>query len=256
MLQRISAVGWVSLTLLVAWLFVEVRSLRQARAAPPIQLTGAVRVAQKKPADENGAAEEKNDLAGTITDSQGKPLTDVHVLVILKTWPNDRYRQQDFAAKTDRQGRFRFAKLAPVAGQRAIHLAAVKDGYALTALYELRKAGEELESDALKLQLDDAVPLKLKVRDGQGRPAAKARVIPFSRQATGGEQQSVYFQAAKPIEVVADDEGVVPVGVFRRGDKAEIYIALPGKEWEQQSVVIPEKGDFIEVSSKETVDNK
>ncbi|HVA49812.1 MAG TPA: hypothetical protein VNH11_25820 [Pirellulales bacterium] len=140
------------------------------------------------------------------------------------------------------------------AGQRAIQLAAVKDGYALTSMYELKKAGESFDSDALKLQLDDAVPLTLTVRDAQGRAAAKARVIPFSRQAAGGEQHGVYFQAAKPIELVADDAGRVRVVVFRRGDKAEIYLALPGKDWEQQAVAIPETGDVFEVSSKEVAD--
>lgn len=248
MLQSVSTASLVVLTLLVAWLFVEVRSLRQAHAAPPV---AAQRQTAQKPAAEKKATSTPHDLAGTITDRHGKALADVHVLVILKTWPNNRYRQEDFAGKTDKQGRFRFAKLVPAAGQRAIQLAALKNGYALTSLYELKKDDEAFESDALKVELDEAVPLIVSVRDAQGRAGAKARVIPFSRQTTDGPQHSVYFQAAKPIEVVADDAGRVRINVFRRGDKAELYVALPGKDWEQLPFTVPETGDMVEITTKE-----
>lgn len=248
MLQSVSTAGLVVLTLLVAWLFVEVRSLRQAHAAPP---AAAQKETTRQPASGKKSASTQNDLAGTITDRHGKPLADVHVLVILKTWPNNRYRQEDFAGKTDKQGRFRFAKLVPAAGQRAIQLAAVRDGYALTSLYELKKDGEALESDAFKLTLDEAVPLTVTVRDAQGKAAAKARVIPFSRQTTDGQQHVVYFQAAKPIEVVADEEGRVRVHVFRRGDKAGLYVQLPGKDWEQLPFTVPEAGETVEITTNE-----
>lgn len=244
MLQNVFTAGLVLLTLLVAWLFVEVRSLRQAHAAPSV----VARQSAQKSTAEKKSASTQSDLSGTITDRQGKPLADVHVLVILKTWPNNRYRQEDFAGKTDKQGRFRFAKLVPAAGQRAIHVAAVKDGYALATLYELKRDGEKLQSDALKLKLDDALPLTVTVRDAQGRPAAKARVIAFSRQAANGQQHSVYFQAAKPIEVAADDEGRVRVNVFRRGDKAELYVQVPSKDWEQLPFTVPETGEAVEVT--------
>lgn len=250
MLQRVSVVGLVVLSLVVGWLFTEVRSLRQAHAAPPAGRSRQFLLAQKPPADKKtNAKKDAADLAGTITDAEGKPLADVHVLVILKTWPNNRYRQEDFATKTDGKGKFRMAGLVPKSGQRAIQLAAVKDGYALTSLYELRKPGEKLASDSLKLKLDEAVPLTLTVRDAQGNPAAKAKVIPFSRRTARGEEYGVYFQAAKPIELEADDKGQLRVGVFRRGDMAEVYIALPGKDWEQLPIAIPEKGDEIEVIS-------
>ena len=249
MLQRLSVAGLVVLTLFVAWLFLEVRSLR-VHAAPPNDSSSNDQLAQNTPADKKPAPKnDAADLAGTITDRQGKSVADVDVLVILKTWPNNRYRQEDFATKTDGKGKFRIAGLVPKSGQRAIHLAAVKDGYALTSLYELRKPGEKLASESLKIKLDDAVPLTLTVRDAQGNPAAKARVIPFSR-AAGGEEHGVYFQAAKPIENVADEKGQVRLSVFRRGDSAQIYIALPDKEWEQCAVAIPESGDAIEASSQ------
>jgi hypothetical protein len=60
--------------------------------------------------------------------------------------------------------------------------------YALKSKYELKKAGESLESDTLKLQLDDAEPMTLVVRDSRGRAAAKAHVIPFNRKTVGGEE--------------------------------------------------------------------
>ncbi|HWB11107.1 MAG TPA: permease prefix domain 1-containing protein [Pirellulales bacterium] len=258
MLQNLSTAGVLVLALVVCWLFTEVRSLRQAAATPPARPQQTARLAQKTgdtaKAGREAAAKKLHDVAGTVVDHDGKPLADVHVLVILKTWPNNRYRQQDFADKTDKEGRFQFKNLVPAAGQRAVHLALVKEGYALKSTYELKKAGEPLETDALKLQLDDAVPMKLTVRDAKGRPAAKAQVMPFQRKTAAGEEHGVYFQAAEPIQAVADAQGQIPAGFFQRGDQAEIYVRLPGKEWEQLSVTIPQEGDSIEVTSAEVVD--
>ncbi|MGH7136961.1 MAG: permease prefix domain 1-containing protein [Pirellulales bacterium] len=252
MLQRFSTVGLVVLSLVVGWLLVEVRSLRQAAAMTPLQ------IAQKNGADATAkgeAASKQNDLSGTVVDHKGTPVPDAHVLVILKTWPNDRYRQQDFASKTDKEGQFRFAKLVPADGQRAVHLAVVKEGYALKSTYDLKKAGEKMTTDNLKLQLDDAAPVTLVVRDARGGAAAKAGVIPFRRKTAGGEEHLLYFQAAKPIEITADAEGRIRLGYFQRGDQAEVYIRLPGKEWEQHPVAISEKGD-VEVTSKDVAGAK
>jgi hypothetical protein len=257
MLQKFSTAGVFVLALIVCWLFIEVRSLRQAGATPPAQSQSTIQLAQKTDTGKAGKeATKSRDLAGAAIDRAGKPLADVHVLVILKTWPNNRYQQQDFAAKTDREGRFRFKNLIPTEGQRAVHLALVKEGYCLKSMYELKKAGEPLETDALKLQLDEAAAMKLTVRDASGRPAAKAHVIPFQRKTADGEEHGVYFQAAKPIEAVADAEGRVSAGFFQQGDQAEVYVQLPGMEWEQLSVAIPEQGDVIEVTSTQVADAK
>jgi hypothetical protein len=67
---------------------------------------------------------------------------------------------------------------------------------------------------------------------------------------------AVYFQAAKPIEMLADAEGRVDAAFFRRGDQAQIYIALPGKDWKQYPVAIPENGDTIEITTSEAADDK
>jgi hypothetical protein len=258
MLQNFSTAGVLVLALVVCWLFTEVRSLRQAAATPPARSDDAPQLAQKTDdAGKAGQAAAKTkacDLAGTVVDREGKPLADVHVVVILKTWPNNRYRQQDFAEKTDKEGQFRFKDLVPTQGQRAVQLALVKEGYALKSMYELKKPGEPFESDALNMRLDDAAPMKLTVRDARGRAAAKAQVIPFQRRTSAGEEHGVYFQAAKPIQAVADAEGRVPAGFFQRGDQAKIYVRLPGKEWEELSVAIPQEGDTIEVMSAEVAD--
>ncbi len=239
MLHKVSIAGFVVLTLVVAWLFSEVRSLRQAAAAAPAE----------KPAAAKAGKSQKADLAGAVVDSAGKPVSDAHVLVILKTWPGGRYQQEDFAGKTDEDGPFRFAGLVPAKGQRAVHLAVVKDGYALTTTYDLKKQGEAMQTDGLKFTLDAATKMTITVRDAAGRPAAKAGVLPSGRRTADGKDHVVYFQAAKPIEMVADDDGRIQLAVFKRGEQAKIYVRLAGQEWEEHAVTIPDQGDVVEITA-------
>ncbi|HVX10404.1 MAG TPA: carboxypeptidase-like regulatory domain-containing protein [Pirellulales bacterium] len=239
MLHKISVAGFVVLALVVAWLFSEVRSLRQAAAAAPAEKTAAAKAAKSQ----------KADLAGIVVDSAGKPIPDAHVLVILKTWPGNRYRQEDFAGKTDEKGRFRFAELVPAKGQRAVHMAVVKDGYALTTTYDLKKQGEAMQTDGLKFTLDAATKVTIAVRDAAGRPAGKAGVLPSGRQTADGQDHVVYFQAAKPIEMVADGDGRIQLAMFKRGDQAKIYVRLAGRDWEEHGVTIPDQGDMVEITA-------
>ncbi len=80
-----------------------------------------------------------SDFSGTVMDESGKPLADADLLVILKTWPNDRYMQQDFYAKSDSEGHFTFPKLVPVNRQYAVQVVAAKKGYAFKSAYQLKQ---------------------------------------------------------------------------------------------------------------------
>ncbi len=190
-----------------------------------------------------------HDLSGVVLDDNNQPLANSVVLVILKTWPGGQYQQQSFAASSDGQGEFHLPKLIPERGQFAVQVAALKSGYALTSEYQLHEGPGHHAPEPISLRLPEAAPLTLVVRDGNGQPAVGARVLPASRQSPGGQQHLVYFQGSEPIQTTADPAGCAGLACFRRGDQAEIYIQLPGRDWEHHTVMIPLNSDRIVISA-------
>jgi hypothetical protein len=190
---------------------------------------------------------DRTDLAGTVLDQSGNPIDGAHVLVILKTWPDGAYRQQAFATTSHADGRFRIPRLVPVEGQRAVQLAVVKDGYALASNYQLMKQGAPPVSDGFTLQLPKAPRITLVVLDETGAPVAHARVVPAERQTSDGQDHVVYFQAAQPVRSEADAHGRLALAWFERGDRAEIYVQRPGRDWELRAIDIPREGNTVMV---------
>ena len=189
-----------------------------------------------------------------MLDLNGRPIDAARLLVILKTWPDGRYRQDDFSTTTDARGRFRLPNLVPSQGQYAILVAAVKTGYALTSNYHLQPSGEPRSVDPVTLRCDRASPITLVVHDAQGRPAAHARVAPSSRQSPDGTTHLVYFQSCEAVQTASDAEGRVDLGLFQRGDMAKIYLQLPGKDWQSCAFAVPKEGDTVEVSAARSPD--
>ena len=238
-LKWLPAVGVITLGLAICWLVYEVRALRTegiAGAAPH----------QASAADQQPS--EFQDLAGTVADANGRPLAAADVVVILKTWPDGRYQQQAFATQSDDQGCFQLPELIPPQGQYAIHVAALKHGYAFASTYQLIRDGEHDSRDPVVLRLDRGSPVTLLVRDEHGRPIPQARVVPASRESPAGASHLVYFQAAEPIRRVADQEGRVPLAWFEPGDRAEVYIQRPGHDWELHAIQVPQHGEVVVIS--------
>jgi hypothetical protein len=258
MLQKFSALAVVVLTLLVGWLLLEVRSLEQHIALLDVKPREAVLIAQTptkaavKEAPNDAMLSGRNDIAGRVLDRHDGPLAGASVLVILKTWPGGRYQQEAFAAVTDAKGGFRLPRLIPLEGQYAVQMAAIKDGYTLTSIYRLVEEGSHPTLEPVTLHCDVASRITLIVHDSAGRPVANARVFPAARQSSTGETHLVYFQASKPIQTASDAEGRVGLGCFERGDQAEIYVQLPGQDWQRHAIAIPSDGDILVLSAAES----
>ena len=259
MFQRLSIAGLIGLALAVGWLLFEVRALRESQerlVIDEVQHRAALSAAATRAAigDRSGsivtaATEAKGDLVGKVADGEGRPLEGAKLLIILKTWPGGRYRQQAFDATSDEQGMFRLPKLVPVSGQFAVQIAAVKEGYALASIYELRKDGGVAGLSPIEFRLEPASPITLILHDSQGRALAKARFAATGRKTTGGDEHVIYFQACEPIQKTTDDQGRVQVECYSRGDKAEVYVKSADSDWKSYEVTIPTEGDTVELTT-------
>src|SRR5262249_52004255 len=137
----------------------------------------------------------------------------------------------------------------------AIQIAALKDGYALTSAYHLYPDGPHPAAKPLKLALGSATNFTLVVRDERGQPVANARVVPSSRQSADGQQHLVYFQAAGPAQITSDSAGRVNLGCFERGDRAQVYVQVPGSDWKLHTLDLKDSTSIIEVSTAENDDD-
>lgn len=238
--------GAVVLCLVVGWLTWEVRSLRHEQEVAQQD----AKIAERVMALERMAGH--SDLVGQVFDSRGKPIGGTDVFVILKTWPGGWFRQDNFATKSNAQGRFRLEKLIPPTGQFAVQVAALKDGYALTSSYQLKKADDDHAPEPVVLRMNDALALTLVVNDARGRPVPNARVVPSVRRSADGEEHLLYFQGSERAQLASNAAGRVPLRFLQRGDRAKIYVRLPEGEWKLHAIEVPREGDLIEVSATET----
>ncbi|HEX4146522.1 MAG TPA: TIGR03067 domain-containing protein [Pirellulales bacterium] len=238
----LAAVG--VLTLLVAWLSVEVRALREQQAV--------LREAAGKNGD--APAVPRDALAGKVLDDEGNPIAGARLMVILKTWPDGQYRQQDFFASSDSDGGFNLPQLVPRGREHAVQVAVFKQGYALASTYQLKENGEQPAVDPIVFRLPKAEPVTLVVNDESGQPVANARVAPAGRKSADGVEHLVYFQASRPVQATVDGRGRLELDCFRRGDEAQLFVQVADQEWKQRTVHIPREGNTVELAAVETTE--
>jgi hypothetical protein len=191
------------------------------------------------------------DLTGVVLGEDDQPLADATVLVILKTWPAGFYQQEAFTATTGKEGEFNLPGLIPTACRYAIQVAALKEGFAFKSVYQL-KEGKSIETyDPITLRLERASHVTLVVRDGNGRPVPNAHVIPSSRDSRLGENHLIYFQGSEPAHRTTDAEGRVSLNCFLTGDRAEVYLRLPGDGWDSREFDVADDNSVIEMAAAE-----
>jgi hypothetical protein len=243
--------GLVTVAALALWAVLQVREFAQVQRAEKEAMRAAFaaeRAALRQALVRDPQTATPVDYRGRVVDTAGKPIAGANLLVILKTWPAGRYRQQDFATVSDEDGAFCLPKLIPGAGQFAVQAAALKDGYALASRYDLVEAegGRPLKPAVLKLE--QAVPVTLRVVDAAGQPIPGAAVVPSSRRTLSGQEHLIYFQGSEPARMACDERGLVTLRCFEPGDQAEVYVQAPGSAWKTCEVKIGDAGSTIDVS--------
>lgn len=188
------------------------------------------------------------DLVGEVVDEKKNPLADATLLIIHKTWPNGHYQQEDYTAKTDSAGQFVLPKLIQADCQYAIQVAVFKDGFGFESFYHLKQKPIETPS-LVKFELQPARQVTLAILNAEGKPIAGAKVMPFARQQANGRKHQVYFQGSDPIHRTTDATGRVQFSCFEMGDGAEIYVQLPGQDWDRREIKIDDPSLKIEIAS-------
>jgi len=210
MLLSLGVIGWLA------------SQLNQAqRQMANLQLL----LAAQKPDGQQNAAADKHDLIGEIRDAHQKPVANAKVLVIYKSWPNDRYRQQAFQQTSDKEGRFRFRQLYSTSTQTGFLVTVLAEGHTLQSRYVLNPP--QVSAKPFQFQLQPAVDKTLVIQGPDGKPLADVPVWPGSRKPRGSEDDHLMYDHSGPDAGYRTDKaGRVRMTLFQPDDAVELRLSL------------------------------
>ena len=183
------------------------------------------------------------DVVVKVRDPRGKAIAGADVFFVVKTWPNNRYRQRAYQGKTDKKGGFRLEGKYVVGEKYAVQVAVLAEGHALESAYQFVKDGGELAPVDLKLSKGQETVLRFL---GEGdRPVKGVVAYPGKRSAAAGGEHSLYLQGSESVHRTSDEKGEVRVTWFAPGDRATVGARYPGADWREHQVEI--KGEAVEI---------
>lgn len=196
----------------IGWLFLQLQDVQRQNLA-----MSALLAAEQLP------SESKADLVGEIVDAEQKPVANAKVLLIYKSWPNGRYRQQAFDQTSDKNGKFRFKELYSNATQIAFNVTVLADGHAMQSKYVLYEPKADVKT--FRFQLKPAIEKTLTVHGPDGEPLADAAVWPGDRKpADSKDWFLIYHQNGAAAGYKTDAKGRVRMPLFQAGDKIELHV--------------------------------
>jgi hypothetical protein len=182
------------------------------------------------------------DISGQVVDEQARPVSNAHVLAVVKTWPKQSYRQLAYVAITRADGTFEIANVYPTDEKYAVQIAVVADGKRLESSYVNLREGP---LEPISFQLTSTPPLTVRFETADGQPLEGVDVFPSERIETGGARHMVYFCSGGPVVQRSDSAGRVSLPYFSPGDAASLYVRTPGGEWNVRRLDIPHDGEEV-----------
>lgn len=173
------------------------------------------------------------DLTGRVVDEQSRPIENAHVLAVVKTWPQQAFRQQPYATTTRSDGSFEIRGVYPTKEEYAVQISVVAEGWVLKSQYVGLRDGR---LEPLDFTLPRTDPLTVRFASADGRPIEGVEVFPFERCNSAGERHTVYFCSAAPIVRSSDAYGAVPLPYYLPGDSGSLYVRQPGGTWSTQPI--------------------
>lgn len=186
---------------------------------------------------------ETGDIVGQVVDQDSQPIENAHILAVVKTWPPNGYRQQAFMTTTGHGGRFSIDDVYSLDEHYEVQIAAVADGRLLQSQYIANQSGGNL--DAVAFRLGPTATFQMQIRDAAGAPIEGVEAFPYKRVGAGAQDHIVYFQSADPIIRRSDADGLVPLPYFHSGERATIYLRVPGADWETREIIVPSEGGVL-----------
>ena len=182
------------------------------------------------------------DLAGQVVDEMGKPIAGAHVLAVVKTWPQQAFRQLAYTAITGADGMYRIENVYPLDEKYEVQIAVLADERLLQSNYSEDCSGEHSPID---FTLRSTTPLAVRFESPSGQPMVGVHVFPFARIDANGERHGVYFCSAAPIVRESNAEGRVALPYFAPGDRAALYVRQATGEWETHDASINDSGEVV-----------
>lgn len=180
---------------------------------------------------------ESINVRGRVVDAQGAAVAETAILAVQKTWPNNRYRQQMLKTTTDKDGNFIFEDFAQPGRKYAFLLTVVSDKWLMTGEYRVVEDGAQ--QDIITLRTQRAKPVTIQLRDPEGKPLSKIRVLPSRRILEDGVRYLVYSQQVSTSGVPTDEKGEVRFGSWNPGEKAAVRY-LVNENIQTFEFVVPE----------------
>ncbi len=193
--------------------------------------------------DSNGS------LLGKVTDSGGDPIANARVLLVHKSWPNNRYQQRVFDTTTDDKGAYRFPDQFTSDMRNAFLVTIFADGHEMQSTYEVIDEGAEVP--AFDFGLNSVDPTSLTFVDASGDPLADTPVFVNRRQTDDGDEHVAYFQNNDGATWNTDGAGQLSLGFFAPGDEVRFAVQIDG-EWQEATVTIADTsaGQTVYVKKK------
>ncbi|HUQ70174.1 MAG TPA: carboxypeptidase regulatory-like domain-containing protein [Planctomycetaceae bacterium] len=169
------------------------------------------------------APDVKHDLVGEITDARGQPVANAKVLLIFKSWPGGKYKQQAFHQSSEKDGTFRFKELYSSAMQTAFLVTVLADGHAMQSEYVLFKPNAAVKTFQFRLQ--PALEKAFVARGADGQPLAQAVVWPATRKPDKSDEEFlIYDQSGVDAGYKTDAAGKVRMPLLALGDSVELRV--------------------------------
>lgn len=190
------------------------------------------------------------DVAGIVVDELGKALPNANVMVAVKWWPANGFRQQCYMVTTDKSGEFSVRNAFPSSAEHEVQIAAMADGHLLTSRYI---SDENQVLDALRMEVPSVSnEFALEFKSANGTPMSGVAAFPHQRTDTSGVGHTVYFQSADKIIRESDQAGRMQFSNFRPGDRAVVFVRFPNEDWQQRELVVPENESIVVITQTPT----
>lgn len=184
------------------------------------------------------------DVTGQIVDDRGQPIENAHVLVVVKTWPDQSYFQRAYTGISDQTGKFVIPDVHPLDERYEVQIAAVADGRALTSSYHSCEKGS-LEPVVLKLSPSSGFAVQ--VESDSGVKLTDVEVLPRGRVAANGTEHIIYFDSAQCLVRKTDDHGRADLPYFQAGDTANFQLRTAKGKWKSHDVKVPAVGEIVKI---------